>query len=324
MRTRVIVLIAILVSIAGAAGWVGWLVRYRPLTVFGWQTRAALRTAGLRKVRVAAPAGEQTVFVGGHGTVVVLLHGAGDSAGTWFKVVPGLVRSHRLVVPDLAGHGESAPRTGSIDVKDVLEGVEAVLDSTAPHEKVVLVGNSLGAWVAMLVAHRHPERVARAVCVDGGAMRGSNLHARVLPRDRHEARESVGQTRDPGSAPVPDFVLDDIVRQAREGSLARFAATAATMDRYVLDDAQLREIAVPVTLIWGRSDRLVPLDYAARMRSALSTADLVVLERCGHVPQLECPDALLAALQLAVGEPPGSVEGQRSKVEGSTPPPRSP
>jgi pimeloyl-ACP methyl ester carboxylesterase len=295
-----IVLIAIVAVVAAAGAWAGWMLRYRPLTVFAWQTRLALRTSGLRKVRVAAPAGPQTVFVGGSGPVVVLLHGAGDTAGTWFKVVPELMGSRTLIVPDLAGHGDSAPRTGPIDFKDVMEGVEAVLDALTPRQKVVLVGNSLGAWVAMLIAQRNPERVSLAVCVDGGAIRGSNLHARVLPRNRHEARESVEQTRDRRSPHVPDFVLDDIVRQAHQGSLARFAATEATMNHYLLDEAQLREIAVPVRLIWGRSDRLVPLDYAARMHAALPSAELVVLDGCGHVPQLECPAAFVAALRNAL------------------------
>ena len=300
MRVRMTVLIVIVAVVAAAGAWVGWMVRYRPLTVFAWQTRAALRTAGLRKTRVVAPIGEQTVFVGGQGPVVVLLHGAGDNAGTWFKVAPALIGTHRLVVPDLAGHGGSAPERGPIDIKDVLGGVEAVLDAVAPGEKVVLVGNSLGAWIAMLVAQRRPERVALAVCVDGGAMQGSNLSARLLPRDRREARESVAQTRDAASPPVPDFVLDDIVRQAREGPLARFAATASTMGSYVLDEAQLRAIAVPVRLIWGRSDTLVPLEYGERMRGLLPHAGLVTLERCGHVPQIECPDAFVAALRKAL------------------------
>jgi pimeloyl-ACP methyl ester carboxylesterase len=304
MSIRGIVLVVILAIVGGAAVWVGWMVRYRPLTVFAWQTRAALRTAGLRKVHVPAPAGDQTVFVGGRGPVVVLLHGAGDNAGTWFKVVPELIGSHRLIVPDLAGHGDSAPRRGPIDVADVLGGVEAVLDVVAPGQKVVLVGNSLGAWIAMLVAQRHPDRVAMAVCVDGGAIRGSNLRARVLPQNRGEARESVEQTRDRTSPPVPDFVLDDIVRQAREGPLARFAASAATMDSYVLDETQLRELRVPVQLIWGASDRLVPLDYAERMKVQLPHAGLVTLERCGHVPQIECPDRFLAALRTALEAAP--------------------
>ena len=68
MRVRMTVLVVIVAVVVAAGAWVGWMVRYRPLTVFAWQTRAALRTAGLRKVHVAAPAGEQTVFVGGQGS----------------------------------------------------------------------------------------------------------------------------------------------------------------------------------------------------------------------------------------------------------------
>ncbi|OYV99689.1 MAG: hypothetical protein B7Z61_14165, partial [Acidobacteria bacterium 37-71-11] len=75
-------LVVIVAVVVAAGAWVGWMVRYRPLTVFAWQTRAALRMAGLRKVQVAAPIGEQTAFVGGRGPVVVFLHGAGDNAGT--------------------------------------------------------------------------------------------------------------------------------------------------------------------------------------------------------------------------------------------------
>ena len=139
------------------------------------------------------------------------------------------------------------------------------------------------------------------MCVNGGAIKGSNERAMVLPRTRAEAREAVAQTRDPASAPVPDFVLDDIVRQAKVGPLARFAATASTMEAYVLDDTQLRELTSPVRLIWGASDRLMPLDYAQRMLAELPRATLVTLERCGHVPQLECPQRLLPALDGRAG-----------------------
>jgi pimeloyl-ACP methyl ester carboxylesterase len=300
MSIRGIVLIAILAVVAAAGVWVGWMLRYRPLTVFAWQTRLAMRSAGLHRVKVDAPPGPQSVFVGGSGPTLVLLHGAGDNAGTWSRIAPQLAKDHTLIVPDLAGHGRSAPHSGPIDVKEVLDGVEADLDALAPNRKVAIVGNSLGAWMAMLVAHRHPERVALVVCIDGGAIKGANVHARVLPKARAEARESVNQTRDPASPYVPNFVLDDIVRQAREGPLGRFAATAATMEAYVLDDAQLRDFELPVRIIWGASDRLVPVDYAKRMLAELPQAELVTLDHCGHVPQVECPDRLLAALKQAL------------------------
>lgn len=295
-----IILLLILALVSVTAATVGWLFAHRPLTVYAWQTRIALRVAGLRSTTVRAPVGPQTVFTGGKGDVLVLLHGAGDQAGTWFKVVPSLVKDHTLIVPDLAGHGDSAPRTGGIDVRAVLEGVEADIQQLSGGPRVTIAGNSLGAWMATLVAQRHPDWVERLILIDGGAIKGNNQHAMVLPRTRGEARQAVAQTRDPASPPVPDFVLDDIVRQAKVGPLARFVATASTMDTFVLPEEQLHSISIPVEIIWGASDRLMPQDYPERMRKAFPNATLVTLEHCGHVPQVECPDRLLAALHDAL------------------------
>jgi pimeloyl-ACP methyl ester carboxylesterase len=297
VRKLVIALIAALVLVAAVGLWLGWMLRYRPLEVFAWSSRRALGKAGLAKVTVDSPAGHQTVWQGGHGPVIVLLHGAGDQAGTWYRIAPALVKDFTLIIPDLAGHGDSAPDSGPIDVRAVLEGVEAEISRLAGGHRVTIVGNSLGAWMATLVAQRHPEWVDRLVLIDGGALKGSNQHARVLPRTRAEAREAMVQTRDAGSPRIPDFVLDDIVRQAKVGPLARFAATVSTMDPFVLSDDALRTIEVPVQIIWGASDRLMPADYPDRLLKAFPHASLLTLERCGHVPQVECPDRLLAALR---------------------------
>jgi 3-oxoadipate enol-lactonase len=205
------------------------------------------------------------------------------------------MREHTVVIPDLAGHGDSEPRTGPIETAQVLAGVEAVVSTLSGGRNATIVGNSLGGWMAMLIAQRHPEWVERIVVVNGGAVKGSNESARILPTTRAEAREAMDQVRDPASPRVPDFVLDDVVREARRGSLARFAATAATMDEFTLD-GRLKEVRVPVVLLWGESDRLMPLDYARRMLAEMPQATITTLPRCGHVPQVECPEALLAAL----------------------------
>jgi len=105
--------------------------------------------------------------------------------------------------------------------------------------------------------------------------------------------------RDPGSPRVPDWVLDDVIRLARVGPLARFAATRDTMDGFTLD-GRLGEVRVPVEIVWGTSDRLMPLEYAERMKAGLPDARVVPIERCGHVPQVECPQELLAALRQAL------------------------
>ncbi|HMM33598.1 MAG TPA: alpha/beta hydrolase [Thermoanaerobaculia bacterium] len=279
--------------------------RMRPLAAYAAAGRRALGKAGLEKARVPSAAGEQSYFRGGSGPVVVLLHGAGDQASAWSLVAPKLLRGRTLVVPDLAGHGASAPETGPISVPTLLAGLSSVLDAAAPNGKVTIVGNSLGAWLACLWAKDHPERVERLVLVNGGPLKHAAEGITLLPKDRTEARAAVEKLRDPGSIRVPDFVLDDVVRQAATGPLARLAATSGEMEPFVLD-GKLGGLDVPVELLWGASDQLLPLSYAERMRSELPRARLTELPRCGHVPQQECPAAFAAALgKLLAGPPPG-------------------
>lgn len=284
---------------AGAAGT--WLMYKRPLSVLEWSSRRALAQVGLSRSRVAALPGPQVVWRGGRGPTLVLLHGAGDQAGTWAKVAKELIEEYTLVIPDLAGHGGSAPRSGPIETAQVLAGVEAVVAAEASRGAVTLVGNSLGGWMALVLAHRHPQWVQRLVVVSGGAIRGQNTQVKVLPTTREEARATVSATRDGGSPAVPDFVLDDIVRQAQHGPLGRFAATAASMEGFLLD-GRLHEISTPVDLLWGESDRLMPLDYARRLQEGLPRARLTTIPRCGHVPQVECPKAFVQALRQVLAE----------------------
>ena len=292
------ILVPVLAVGAGLAGF--WALWRRPLAVLAWTARRALKRCGMRRISVASPAGPQTVFVGGSGPVLVLLHGAGDQAGTWARVAPALVPRFTLVIPDLAGHGSSAPAAGPIEAGAVVAGLEAVLASVTAERPAILVGNSLGAWMAMVLAARHPGRVERVVAVNGGPLQGGTSTVNLLPRNREEARETLARTRGPGARPIPGPVLDDVVRQAREGPLARFAATAAGMGPWLLDEARLRTLRLPVQLIWGSADQLMPLDYARRMLAALPDAQLITIDRCGHVPQQEAPGRFLAALGQAL------------------------
>ncbi|HQN08983.1 MAG TPA: alpha/beta fold hydrolase [Thermoanaerobaculia bacterium] len=302
-RPMKLLLAAAALLVLAAIVFILW-ARLRPLAAYAAAGRRALAKAGLETARVPSPAGEQTYFRGGSGPVVVLLHGAGDQASAWSLVAPKLLPGRTLVVPDLAGHGASAPEKGAISVPMLLSGLSAVLDAAAPGGKVTIVGNSLGAWLACLWAKEHPERVERLVLVNGGPLKHAAEGITLLPKDRAEARAAVEKLRDPGSIRVPDFVLDDVVRQAATGPLARLAATSGAMEPHVLD-GKLGGLDVPVDLLWGASDQLLPLSYAERMRVELPRARVTELPRCGHVPQQECPAAFAAALgKLLDGPPP--------------------
>ena len=163
-----------------------WYLWKRPLSVYAIMNTRALASAGFAETSVASPVGPQAVWTSGSGQTVVLLHGAGDSAGTWSSVVSKLTPRYRVVIPDLAGHGRSAPSSGPLSVGHVLTGLEAVMQSI-PRDPAVIVGNSLGAWAALHYARQHPDRVARLVLVNGGALVGDRPDLSLVPTTREEA-----------------------------------------------------------------------------------------------------------------------------------------
>lgn len=289
----------VLVVLAGLA--VGTYIWERPLSVYAMFSRRALAGAGLTAASAETDFGLQNYWTGGQGSTLVLLHGAGDQAGTWSGVAPELASRYRVVIPDLAGHGKSAPADGPISVKQALRGVEAVL-LQGPQDPVIIVGNSLGAWVAILYARAHPDRVARLILVNGGALKGDRSDLSLMPKTREQAAALMTQLRDPQSGSVPDYLLDDVVREARTGPLARLAQTSGEMESLVLD-GKLHEIAMPVNLLWGESDKLFPVSYAERMMREFPASRLTTIPACGHVPHVECPTRFKASLLAILSQP---------------------
>ncbi len=287
-------MLAVAAGLAGA-GLLAWFLRH-PLAVDAWRTRRALAVAGLERTVTEAPSGRLSVWRGGTGPVLVLLHGAGDQAGAWAQVVPALHERYRLIVPDLPGHGGSGPPAGPLDVGTVLAGVEVLLQREAGGGGATVVGNSLGAWIACLAARARPELVRRLVLVNGGPLQGSYGGPSLQPRNRAEARRLMESLMGPPGRLVPWFVLDDVVRRARIGPIARLAATADRMHRWVMTEEDLAGLSVPVELVWGAEDGLFPPAYAERLRAAFPSARLHLIPGCGHVPQRQCPRAFLQVL----------------------------
>jgi len=323
------VVIAVLALVAGAVVGI-FLIGRHPLAVYAWSTRRALFKAGFVEQIAAGPGGRLAYFEeapprgapAGVGAsegkpTIVLLHGAGDQAGNWAQVAPSLAEGYRVLIPDLAGHGDSGPRQGPLPFDLVVEGFEffmarAVEDYRGP---AVLVGNSMGAWVASVYAHRHPDRVARLVLVNGGPLRQES-DLSLLPADREAARELMKALRDPGSDPIPNILLDDIVRRAHEGPIGRMAQEPESMEKYLLD-GRLEELGVPVDLLWGASDRLMTPEYAERLAEGLPRARITWIEGCGHVPQAECPERFREALLQVLGEAPPDAKPDGTAPDGT-------
>jgi pimeloyl-ACP methyl ester carboxylesterase len=299
--------IGLLLVFAAATALIVFLILLirRPLAMAVWSRRNALRRAGLRKTKLTTTVGKQIVWYGGAGPLLVLLHGVGDQAGTWNKVAPELKRQFQLLIPDLGGHGESEPRGGVLSLGTLFTALEQVLETMPWRDApMALTGNSLGAWMATLYAQKYPHRVMRVILIDGGPIKSAS-EIGIMPKDREEARRTLDAALDPSSPRLPNFALDDLVRVSNSGPISRLlAAGVEDMSKYLLED-KLASFQLPVDIIWGASDHLVPLDYAKKLQSQLPHCTLTVIERCGHALQLERPHELTRVLlQILASDSP--------------------
>jgi pimeloyl-ACP methyl ester carboxylesterase len=218
--------------------------------------------------------------------VFALVHGANDHAGTWFTVAPILARTHRVILPDLAGHGESEPKSGPIPVSLVLEKLEAAIGR---ERDVTLLGNSFGGWMVLLYTLRHPERVSRLFLESSGGL-ARPLSSPLVARDREEAFQILKAVHGP-SFQAPEWVIEALLQRAAGSPMLRLTEL---IEHDI--ESRLGEIAAPATLIWGADDGVLPLDYAHALQQAIPHSGLRVIEGAAHIPHLQQPERFLQCL----------------------------
>ena len=121
----------------------------------------------------------------GTGSAVLLLHGITSSASTWDDVLPWLAERHTVVAPDLLGHGQSAKPRGDYSLGAHANGLRDLL-GVLGHERVTVVGHSLGGGIAMQLAYQFPELCERLVLVSSGGL-GRDVHALLRAAARRRA-----------------------------------------------------------------------------------------------------------------------------------------
>lgn len=255
------------------------------------------------------------VLEGGSGQPVVLLHGQGEFAAVWMRVVPSLARTHRVIVPDLPGHGASEVDGDAPGADAALAWLGELIDRTCTAPPV-LAGHLLGGAIAARFAVGHGDRLAHLVLVDTLGLawyRPAPSFAlplvRFLARPTENSRdrlfrrcfvdmdglgEQVGQDW--------EWLLAYALDRARApGQQATLRRLMRQLGAPAIPPGDLARIAVPTTLIHGRHDLQVPLRVAERA-STRYRWPLHIVDDAADDPAVEQPQAFLAALGAVLGD----------------------
>jgi pimeloyl-ACP methyl ester carboxylesterase len=253
----------------------------------------------------------------GSGPVLLLIHGIAGSIGNWQQAIGPLARHHTVIAPDLPGHGASAPGAGDYSLGALAAGLRDLL-VVLGHERATLVGHSLGGGIAMQFAYQFPEITERLVLVSSGGLGpevSPVLRAAALPgaglfiAATAAAGRSAGPVLARGLAAVGLRPTTDIAEVARGyASLAdpdRRAAFLATLrsvigvggQRVYAGDRLYLAGGIPVLIIWGARDPIIPVRHGQRAHQAIPGSRLEIFDQAGHLPQLEAPGRFVAVLE---------------------------
>ena len=238
----------------------------------------------------------------GEGPPVLLLHGLGGQASSMAPLVPGLTGlARRVVLLELPGHGRSPePLHGPLSAREYgAVAIACAEELQREHDsKVVLVGNSLGGALALYTAHERPELCAGVAGLNPAGAELSDEAVNGLPRAFSDANQGAAQMAALlfHRTPWPFWlVARDFARHWGTSTVQRILDDARTGNDRSLGMEVLTDIHVPVLIVWGKEDRLLPLrsveDFAR-----IEGARVEIIEGCGHVPQLERPAAARRAV----------------------------
>jgi pimeloyl-ACP methyl ester carboxylesterase len=253
------------------------------------------------------------VLEGGEGPPIVLLHGAGEFAATWMRVIPDLVKAHRVIAPDLPGHGHSELPDGPLDAGKVQSWLGELIERTCPSPPI-LAGHLLGGAVALRFAVDHGERIDCLMLVDSFGLAPLRPAARftlamvafvALPSQRTQeglfrrcfvdldgVREEMGATWDPLAAYALDRARTPNLKAALRGMMPQIGLPA-------IPAADLARIDVPTTLIWGRHDLQVRLGIAEEASERYGWP-LHIIENAADDPAFEQPETFLKEMYIAL------------------------
>jgi pimeloyl-ACP methyl ester carboxylesterase len=253
----------------------------------------------------------------GKGPALLFIHGLTGSQRNWAHLVDALDHDHRVLAPDLFGHGASAKVIGDYSLGAHAATLRDLLDMLGI-DRVTLIGHSFGGGIAMQFSYLFPERVERLVLVDSGGMGrdvSALLRAATLPgaelvlpvitsswvRGRVETIARILTRGGWQASPETTEIWRGFTSLADTDTRRAFLATT----RAVIDpggqtvtahDHLPMAIQIPTLVVWGTKDRMIPAWHATTAHQAIAGSRVELFVGAGHFPHLDDPERFAEVL----------------------------
>jgi pimeloyl-ACP methyl ester carboxylesterase len=273
---------------------------------------------------------------GEDGPLVLLVHGITSSAAAWDPVTELLARDHRVLVPDLLGHGDSAKPRGDYSLGAHAAGLRDLMIALG-EERATVVGHSLGGGIAMQFAYQFAQRVERLALVSSGGLGrevGLLLRAAALPgaaqvlpfvaapwlRDAGAAvARGLGKIGLKAGSDLSGMAQGIASLGSREARAAFTATVQSVIDpggqRVNASDRLYLAAEVPTLIVWGERDPMIPVAHAHAAHAAMPGSRLELFEHAGHFPFHEDPARFAGVLgDFIAGTAPAAIDDERTRA----------
>ena len=234
---------------------------------------------------------------GGSGEPLLLLHGAGGNSG-WLRYVQALADQFTVYVPSHPGFGHSDRPEWLESIPDLASFYTWFLEQTGL-EGIRAIGFSMGGWLAAEMAVMCRHAFSKLLLVNPAGIKPEQGEiadifiispAQVTELMFHDPQQAPEYDQLYGQAPTPEEI--ELAERNREMSVR------LCWKPYMYDPrlpGLLSRVRVPARIVWGREDRFVPMECGRLYQKAISGSDLVVIDNCGHLPQVEKPGEFVKA-----------------------------
>jgi pimeloyl-ACP methyl ester carboxylesterase len=241
----------------------------------------------------------------GSGPNVILLHGLGGDTTNWAMTVLALASKYRVFVPDQIGFGKSDKPIMNYRVATLVEFLDQFYKKLGI-EKATLVGNSLGGWTAAAFAIARPEKVENLVLVCaagysskrwGGPELSRELFGILNPSTTADMKRTFSAVFHNKAMLTDAFIEQAFISKLKKGdgyTINSFIDSILRGEDFL--DSQVKTIKAPTLVIWGREDGLTPLAMGEAFAQDIPGAQKLIIDNCGHVPQIEKAAEFNAAL----------------------------